>query len=320
MRTIEIEHWALTVIEQVELGQPNEDTRVELKSDWIDPSKAARQVAGHANASRGDPILWLVGVNQENGVTGVAHIELASWLPQVVSHFDGLAPEAVDLNIPHDGMTVVALFFLTDRAPYVVKNPEFGVTRGHVISLETPWREGTTTRSAKRSELVRILVPRLSLPDVEVLSAELTLAHHDKYRWDLEINFYISPVIGEMLVIPNHRCKADILVSPLGLSFDLSEIRISPPYKGVVGGRTFNKEPDSITAAHTRDDVLVQGPARLILRAGKWADAPEDPLEGMSATARVSLNPVHASRPTKIECTMDWVPEPRDRVIAQWEL
>lgn len=49
MRKTDIEFWALSIIERVEKGQPVEDSRVELKGDWIDPKKAARRIAGHAN-------------------------------------------------------------------------------------------------------------------------------------------------------------------------------------------------------------------------------------------------------------------------------
>jgi hypothetical protein len=53
----EIGRWALRAIDQVEAGQPNEDFRVELKSQWpADFQKAARRVAGHANAARSEPV------------------------------------------------------------------------------------------------------------------------------------------------------------------------------------------------------------------------------------------------------------------------
>jgi hypothetical protein len=53
MRPPEIEAWALDVIRRVSSGQPHEDFRVELKADWITTEKAARRLAGHANAARG---------------------------------------------------------------------------------------------------------------------------------------------------------------------------------------------------------------------------------------------------------------------------
>src|SRR5262249_53745692 len=106
VKPLQIETWAIRVIEQVEAKQPYEDARVELKAEWTDPQKAARQIAGHANAARGEPILWLIGVDKDRGVTGADYNELANWYPQVQSQFDALAPRLVDVNVPWKGLTV----------------------------------------------------------------------------------------------------------------------------------------------------------------------------------------------------------------------
>jgi hypothetical protein len=49
------------------------------------------------------------------------------------------------LGVPRGDKTLVALWFETDRAPFVVKNPE-----GGAITREVTWREGTAIRSATR--------------------------------------------------------------------------------------------------------------------------------------------------------------------------
>jgi hypothetical protein len=54
MRRAELEAWVLEVLERVEQGKPVEDSRVELKREWPDPERAARRIAGHANAARGE--------------------------------------------------------------------------------------------------------------------------------------------------------------------------------------------------------------------------------------------------------------------------
>jgi hypothetical protein len=170
----QIENWALQVIERVEAKQPHEDSRVELKAEWPDLQKAARQIAGHANAARGEPILWLIGVDENIGVKGANHIDLADWYPRIQSEFDAIAPPLLDLNVPWNDLTIVALFFETDRAPFVVKNPLHGKQGGGAISLEVPWRTNTLVRSANRSELLRLLSPLQMLPSIEVLAASLT--------------------------------------------------------------------------------------------------------------------------------------------------
>ena len=50
----EVELWASDVVTVLQSGQKVEDTRVELKTSWIEPAKAAPRLAGHANASSPD--------------------------------------------------------------------------------------------------------------------------------------------------------------------------------------------------------------------------------------------------------------------------
>ncbi|MEQ9669114.1 AlbA family DNA-binding domain-containing protein [Coleofasciculus sp. G2-EDA-02] len=174
MNSIQIESWALRVIDCVKKGQPNEDFLVELKRDWIEKEKAARRIAGHANAARGENILWLIGVDENQGVIGVNATDLASWYSTVESCFNELAPRMTPLNIPVDGKTVVALLFETDRAPFVVKNPVYGSKDAGAVELEVPWRENTLIRSARRSDLIRLLAPLERLPEIEIIDCDLT--------------------------------------------------------------------------------------------------------------------------------------------------
>jgi hypothetical protein len=180
MRPIEIESWSLRVIERVRNCQPVEDSRVELKADWPrDASKAARRLAGHANAARGEPILWLIGVDEVDGVQGASHAEPSRWWSSVKAIFDGIAPALSHLNVCPDGKTVVALCVDTSRAPYVVKNPAFGHTKGEGVALEVPWREGTSVRSATRSDLILLLSPLVEKPKLELLEGEIRLQPKD---------------------------------------------------------------------------------------------------------------------------------------------
>ena len=320
MRPVEIENWALNVIHQVDDGQPNEDSRVELKAEWIDTYKAARQMAGHANAARGDPILWLVGVDQQSGPVGVDHKELAEWLSQVSSHFEGASPQVIDINIPHQGKTVVALFMETDRAPFVVENPEFGDRSGVVIACEVPWREGTTTRTATRSDLIRLLVPRLALPEMEIIDAKLVLSKHDKYRWYLEMQLYAVPNIDASIVIPFHRCQVRVELVPPGIDIDLSSVRIVPPYKPVSGPIGAGWEPDSVTAAHTNNELLLGGPSRVDLSAECWSDEVPVSLEGSSAHVVARLAPAHTDQKLTIARTLRWKPSDERGALGQWKL
>jgi len=165
MNSREIEVWALRVIKRAELKQPSEDSLSELKRVWpADLYKAARQIAGQANAARGEPVLWLIGVDEKSGVTiGAEQKEFSSWIAGIGSQFEGLAPRCQDLNVStNKDLTVVALVFESDRAPYVVRNPEFGVSKTS-IAFEVPWREGTKVRSATRGDLLVLLAEKRSL-------------------------------------------------------------------------------------------------------------------------------------------------------------
>lgn len=217
MNSRQIESWALRVIDCVKKGQPNEDFLVELKRDWIDQEKAARRIAGHANAARGENILWLIGVDENQGVIGVNITDLASWYSTVESCFNELAPRMIPLNIPVDGKTVVALFFETDRAPFVVKNPVYGSKGAGAVELEVPWRENTSIRSARRSDLIRLLAPLERLPEIEIIDCDFTatIKGEDSFgnyipdALELSIKLYVVPKNNNRIVIPFHRCKVE---------------------------------------------------------------------------------------------------------------
>jgi len=153
----EVEVWAREIVEAVLANQRIEDSRIELKSSWPDPRKAADRLAAHANAARGTSILWLIGVDEKNcKLTNVEPVELANWLRSVESFFDGFAPRLpIDVNVRIDGNTVVALYFETHQgAPFVVIG-----TKGSYPEFVVPWREGTSLRAARRDDLLKILVP-----------------------------------------------------------------------------------------------------------------------------------------------------------------
>ena len=155
----EVEIWARDIISALLKGQPIEDTRVEIKSNWISPEKAAPRLAAQANSSRGDSILWLIGVDEKSKIIlGADPLERESWIKSVQRYFDGFAPRLViDVNFRIDDNTVVALFFETKfEAPYVVKSTK---SDGGYPEFIVPWREGTRLRAATRIDLLRILIP-----------------------------------------------------------------------------------------------------------------------------------------------------------------
>lgn len=271
MKPSQIEFWALKVIEQVEAGQPNEDSRVELKSEWIDPKKAARLIAGHANAARGEPILWLIGVDEKKGVIGADNAELANWYPQVQKRFDGLAPDLIDINVPIGDKTIVALLFETDRAPFVYKNPDAGE-----ITQEVPWREARRTRSANRSDLIKLLVPLQQLPNFEVLGGELIVKSVKEFThtWKLTMTLYVESEFGNQIVIPFHKCQAKLkILEQFKTDFDYVYLEPNGVYdtheEEIFGSikktyKIFNSL--SLTIKKTDSEVIINGSGMIYMR------------------------------------------------------
>ena len=165
MTSQEIENWARQIVDAALAGQKIEDSRVELKSQWLEPEKAAHRLAAQANAGGGSPILWIVGVDENaRALTDVVPTEKSNWFTRVSSFFDGYPPTLRgDVNMLIENKVVVALYFDTEHAaPYVVKCQTGGSYPEHVV----PWREGTRLRAARRHELLRILLPKRNLADL----------------------------------------------------------------------------------------------------------------------------------------------------------
>lgn len=158
MTASEAERWALEVLNRLQRSGAREDDRVEFKRQAPDPQKFARVLAGQANAARGERILWILGVDQDAGFVGAEGLEWSALWPQIQGHFEGAAvPEPVIAAIEWEGKSGYALGFETTSPPYVVKNPIFGSTGGGPCEREVPWRVGTLTKTATRTDLLLIV-------------------------------------------------------------------------------------------------------------------------------------------------------------------
>lgn len=280
MRSEQLEAWVLSIVDDAIAGRLVEDSRVELKADWPEPKAAARRIAGHANAAGSDFVLWVVGLDQKKGVAPVTPIDLANWLPQVVAEFDGVAPSLRDLVVPTSSGPVVALLFDVSRRPFVVKNIVFGKNGGGPVSLEVPWRRGTAIHTARRDELLRILVPRQALPSLELLeaSAEVGVSgamdpgyggqlsdiqRSEHLAWSFYLSVYVTPHTTDLLVLPTHKTT---------LTFSLGseepqvavEARFFAPYRNV---SAIESVPDSSTVTASAGEAVLRGPGLLNVRA-----------------------------------------------------
>ena len=248
MRRQELEARVLDLLDRVERGQPVEDSTVELKMEWPrDLRRTARQIAGHANAARGDRILWIIGADEGGRrIVTADEQELANWWPAVRRHFDGIGPTLTsNLAVTRDGATVVALLFDTDRSPYVVRT-------GTEPALEVPWRRGNSTMTARREDLLRLLVPTLRRPHVEVLGAQVQV--HPGQKMHLAAALYV--VAPELVWFVFHRCRIELRWADVVLpaqSVDMYTHRVD------------NRPTTNVRSSSS--ELGIDGPAKLWLKA-----------------------------------------------------
>jgi hypothetical protein len=321
----EIEFRVLDIIERLEKGQPIEDDMVELKTEWpSDHFKAARRIAAHANSARGEPIMWLIGIDEKTGVVGADFEELSIWYAKVKSKFDqGLAPNLISLAVPYNGLTVVALVFETERAPFVIRIP---ATWGPVTN-EVPWREANSTRSARRSDLIKILFPIQKQPSIEILDGSLELQKsisgmgQGAYQWNLNMMLYFITYSSETMVFPFHRCE--VLWRPQGRPDEkaFSNLKIKPPTS--YSSRELKQKNKSLTVDSTDYEVLIDTAGMTELTAEFFENEKPGPILFENIEIKMKLCSHHSDLPVSLEALFNLVQkqkEPSDRLIGRWEI
>ncbi len=206
---------------------------------WPKAALAARRLAAQANAARGNPLLWLVGIDVHGKRRPADRKGFEKWQRALRLYFDGLIPEMEALVVPAGGgKFVVAVGIETTRAPFVVR------AGAKEEALEVPWhdREAGKIRSASRFDLVRMFTPLGELPHFEVLEAELTFFRNviprtkATYRWTLDAALYVVPRGDARIVVPLQRVRANVEI--LGAGFASRGVDISlTPDKGSPGVR-----------------------------------------------------------------------------------
>ena len=313
MHPLEIERWALRVADQVASRGHAEDSLVELKATWPDPVDAARKIAAHANAARGATVLWIIGIDEEDGVCGATVLEVADWLAAVVGQFDGVYPEMTNVNVALERGTIVALAFNTDRAPYVVRNPRFGQPHGGAIKWEVPWREGSSTRTATRHDLLRLLAPLQPLPDIECLDFRVRVAEEPTdsvlrvHKWYAEGSLYVAPVSGTTVTIPSHRSSVMVREpdAPEDTYFQTLHLYVHD-----------KSESNPVAANHA--GATIKNPGMLFFSASLATPASERTYpDGLGC--ELKLQPVGALVPLRIVVTLR--PSKRGNAeVASWSL
>jgi hypothetical protein len=306
MNHAELEARILGIVEAVLSKHSVEDSRVELKADWPDPEKAARRIAGHANASRGEWILWIIGLDEGAGsVKPTEKNEFANWWPRTKTFFEGISPDVQNLAVQTPKGMVVALLFSTERIPFVVKNPIYGQQNGGPVSYEVPWREATSIRSARRADLISILVPQSRLPQLELLSVNATLdlssdslyGQYKRGQFKLYLHLYMIPSGDDSLVIPFHRSSVELFYVGMSNPLKLNWVEFVPDFslegsQHFIGGRKVSRSPN---AELSKSEIVLHGPTRVTLQAS--GDIQDDNLQNIAEIElRCEALPVHATQ------------------------
>ena len=244
--------------------------------------------------------MWLIGLDEnKKAVTGADDTEFANWWPKVVAEFQDVYPQlAYHINVPVDGLTVSAMLFETDRAPFLIKNPVAGQPHGGPVELEVPWREGTRIRSARRSELLRMLATQVTLPEVQVRYCQLTLKRTRSdvpmRQWYLHADLYVIPSRDQSIVIPYHQC---------GLTFEID---------GVIDEITMSQvdldDYSSSRKPKSKNEVIVDNPKLLKLTGSASLPLKSDDYTGHKARVVLMLSPVQTDRSIRITLTLPSVP------------
>jgi hypothetical protein len=324
MRGRDLELWVRDVVDALTAKQPVEDTRVELKAEWIEAEKAARQLAGHANASRGEPILWIIGIDERNSaVNGVDPLEFEGWFKQVQKWFDGESPALVThINVRINSQTVVGLYFETERyAPYVVTN-----SKGGYPEFSVPWREGTRLRAAKREELLRLLVPIIKQPQIRLASANLKLttsltldilSRKNRHNWTFEGLVYITPTNQERVVIPYGQCVIWMHIEGYEHSYRLPATFQSLNYKLPKNPekktmKIMDKEVDitppppreSSTIICADSELIADGPGSAWLTGNGYVLREDSLIPTGSARVTIEITPINSERRIALEASL----------------
>ncbi len=204
-----------------------EDDYVEAKSEWLPPERAARKIAGMANAARGEPILWIIGLDERaKRVVEVDGTDPANWWAQAQSVFaHETTPDLSVISITTDHGRVICLYFETDRAPYLVRTGSTGIA-----TTEVPWRSGTRTRTATRSELLSILRTSASVPRLEIIQPTVIYFSNDTVqlsgekktvrRLSFESQVFFDADTRSRILLPRHKWSCFLRTS-LGQEFKI---------------------------------------------------------------------------------------------------
>lgn len=229
MRPIDLELLVRRHIHDIRAGRGAEDDRIELKRDWPNPNdvRRARQLAGAANALRGEPLIYVIGCAEDGAIHPLSSQEPESWYSEISSLFDSDAPHlSLHRNVvlgDDPGDSAIVLLFETDGFPYVMQ------VEGKSDRREVPIRVLTGTRSANRHQLLGILAPTVRTPPCEIVEASVSTRFY-QISESKDYKGNVSP--AATVLSHNLRCKflvAHVGETPTSLILGKARARIRFP-------------------------------------------------------------------------------------------
>ncbi len=302
----DLEFLGLRQMERIERGEAPE-TGCDFMLTWPKPALAARRLAGMANTARGNPLLWIIGLDRHGKRRRCDLSGLTKWQVSLRPHFDGLMPEMHGLAVTgSDGASCVVLGIETTRAPFVVR------MKSPVGALEVPWfdREQREVRSASRLDLVRLFTPLGELPHFEVLEAELTFFRNvhartkATYRWTLDAALYIVPRGDARIVVPLHGCRASVEIPQANFSSRGMEIHL-----------TADKQSPGVRV--TESALLIEGMGRVFFYCVGTTETPDLPWHE-PARFNVEISPAGAEIAAVVAADLRTEPTIADIQHARW--
>jgi hypothetical protein len=320
LRRIEIEARALQAVEAVLAGGRVEDDLIECKADWPDESKV-RQLAAHANAARGDPIIWLIGVDEKtHQVTKPRDVDQADWWAVMSKRFDEVFPELLHVVVHiDDGKTVAALAFTTDQSPYVITR---GAELGRV-EREVPIRVATGTRSAHRHELLRMLAPVVAVPQAFPINVSVSTSVHDWHESSplmLSATVFFEHSGAAPVMLPVHQMFARVDFDTRHFASDLPPIHMSISHDEMSIIQDGETTPAPFGIQERPDGVVVSGPGSLQVTGSAIIEAEDLPLVGQVTPLHVRLSFGVAGMGRRVELLATlYRTTPAVAMTAHWE-
>ena len=210
-------------------------------------------------------------------------------------------------------------------------HPAMTMAANLVMSLEVPWRDGTAIRSARREDLVRLLVPLQRLPSIELLDGSATVDRHDginpgyggqpseierseHLRWGIRLTLYLTPHTSELLTLPFHRATMTFQIGSTEPPID-ANVTLNPPYQYTSGPKG---KLDSHTIRATSAEAIIEGPGRMYAECEY-----KEPLRclpaGHGLAARLTLRPADQDASVEMLAEMREVVENGD-FKREWQL